>query len=94
MSALSPAADTGYFAFRDGVLRTRLADGATLEKVVLPAASTRLTVIPGGALLLAHSATHVHLVQLDEPVLAAVPQRSPVVVRLAWVRVKVMSGPR
>ncbi len=87
VSALSPAADTGYFAFRAGVLRTSLADGVTLEKIVLPETPTRLTLLPGGAQILARSATRAYLVQLDGPALAAVPPGAPPALQAA-VRVE------
>jgi len=52
VSALSPGGDTAYFGFGTGFLRTRLADGATFQKVLLPDAPVRIDVLPGGARLL------------------------------------------
>lgn len=52
VSALSPGGDTAYFGFGKGFLRTRLADGATFQKVLLPNAPVRIDVLPGGSRLL------------------------------------------
>lgn len=52
ISALSPGGDTGYFGLGASLLRTRLADGATFERVLLPEVPTRIDLLPGGAQIL------------------------------------------
>jgi hypothetical protein len=78
VSALSLGGDTAYFGFGAGVLRTRLANGATFERVLLPEAPTRLDVLPGGTRLLALGSplspgwtARVYLVHLRRPPVAA-----------------------
>ena len=65
-SAISQFGDTAYFGVASGFLRTRLADGVTLEKVILPEEPIRLYAAPGpGGAVLAISATQIVLADLS-----------------------------
>ena len=64
-SAISLQGDTAYFGMGFGFLRTRLGDGVTLEKVVLPDEPLGLYAVPGaGGQLLSISAAKIVVVDL------------------------------
>ena len=69
VSAISPGGDTAYFGFGTGFLRTRLADGATFQKVLLPLLPSeqpaRIDVLPGGARLLIRGQVQSRLFLVD-----------------------------
>lgn len=69
VSALSLRGDTAYFQSGNGVFRTRLEDGATLERVIVPEHPLRILPLPGpGERLLILSASGIVIADLEGPV--------------------------
>lgn len=89
VSAISPGGDTAYFGFKTGFLRTRIADGATFQKVLLPLLPSeqpaRIDVLPGGGRLLIRGDVQARIFLVDLSALPSSPiARAPTTFKAAF----------